>query len=262
MLAVAAVAGAIAGADGHLPAALGGVAVAGPAGLVVAGGVAVAALAARRPAWLCLGVALLAGVLAQRSVAGLAPPPTGPVRGEVTLVSDPEPDGRGGVAMDVRLDGRRLRAFARVLGGRRPRRPPGRRAGGARRPGPAARALGAAAAPPAPRRPARRRDRHRLAPGRRGVPGRQRPPAHAGVGAECLPARQQSLLAGPHPRRRPRAASRHGRRLRGGGPHPPARRDRARTWRSCCSSPRRCSRGCASARAWRRRWLCWPASRC
>ena len=196
VLAVAAVAGAIAGADGHLPAALGGVAVAGPAGLLVAGGVAAAALAARRPAWLCLGVALLAGVLAQRSVAGLVPPPTGPLRGEVTLVSDPEPDGRGGVAMDVRLDGRRLRAFARSSAAAAlDDRLAGERValvGQVQRPGPWERLL-----------------RHRHLAGRLDVetvtgwrPGGAVSRAANGLrrtlasGAESLPARQQSLLAG------------------------------------------------------------------
>ncbi|HLM62854.1 MAG TPA: ComEC/Rec2 family competence protein [Acidimicrobiales bacterium] len=102
VLAVVAMAGAIAGSDGHV--------VAVP--LVVGAVLAPVALAARRPAVLCLGVALLAVALGQRSVAGLVPPPTGPVQGEVTLVGDPEPDGRGGVAVDVRLDGHRLRAVA------------------------------------------------------------------------------------------------------------------------------------------------------
>ena len=106
-LAVAAFAGAVAGADGHLPAL--------PFVLAVLGvGVA---LALRRPLVLCLAVAALAGGLAQRSVAGLTPPPSGPVHGEVTLASDPEPDGRGGVTADVRWEGRRLRAAARSAAG-------------------------------------------------------------------------------------------------------------------------------------------------
>ena len=63
---------------------------------------------------MCAGLALLAASLGQRSVAGLdAPLDTGPVRGEVTLVSDPDPDGRGGISVDVRLGDRRLRAMAR-----------------------------------------------------------------------------------------------------------------------------------------------------
>jgi competence protein ComEC len=108
-LAVASVAGAIAGADGHLPVM--------PFGLLLTLAVVLVALAARRPAALCLGVALLAGVLGQRSMVGLASPPlAAPVRGEVTLVSDPEPDGRGAVAVDVRLGDRRVRAVARASG--------------------------------------------------------------------------------------------------------------------------------------------------
>ena len=48
-------------------------------------------------------------------MAGLeAPLDTGPVRAEVTLVGDPDPDGRGGASVDVRLGGRRLRAVARA----------------------------------------------------------------------------------------------------------------------------------------------------
>ncbi len=196
LLAVAAVAGAIAGADGHLPAVAGGVAIAGPIGLVVAGGAALAALAARRPAWLCLGVALLAAVLAQRSVAGLAPPPAGPVWGKATLVSDPEPDGRGGVAVDVRLDGRRLRGFARSSAAAAlDDRLAGERVtvvGRVERPGPWEQLL-----------------RHRHLAGRlviqtvtdwrpggavwRAANGLRRTLAS---GAESLPARQQSLLAG------------------------------------------------------------------
>lgn len=67
-----------------------------------------------RPELVCLGAALLAAALAQRSLAGLdAPLETGPVRTEVVLVGDPVPDGRGGVTVDVRLDGRRLWGVAR-----------------------------------------------------------------------------------------------------------------------------------------------------
>jgi competence protein ComEC len=84
----------------------------GPVPLVVGLGVVGLALGLRRPALLCLGVALLTAALAQRSLAGLTPPPAGPVRGEVTLVADPVPDGRGGVQVDVRLDGHRLGARA------------------------------------------------------------------------------------------------------------------------------------------------------
>lgn len=103
-LATAAFAGGLATVDGHLR----------PVPLVLAAGLTAVALAARRPALLCLGVALLTAALAERSLAGLAPPPAGPVRAEVTLVTDPVPDGRGGVHVGVRLDGRRLRARART----------------------------------------------------------------------------------------------------------------------------------------------------
>ena len=104
LLALATFAGALAVCDGHV----------GGASLVLAASVGGAGLAVRRPELVCLGAALLAAALAQRSLAGLeAPLATGPVRGEVTLVADPVPDGRGGVTVDVRLDGRRLRAMAR-----------------------------------------------------------------------------------------------------------------------------------------------------
>jgi competence protein ComEC len=86
--------------------------VVGPVPLLLGIGVAVVPLAARRPAVLCLGVALLTAGLAQRSLAGLGPPATGRVRAEVTLVADPVPDGRGGVQVDVRLHGHRLAARA------------------------------------------------------------------------------------------------------------------------------------------------------
>jgi competence protein ComEC len=105
VLALATFAGSLAGAGRHvagLPLAL--------AALVLALG-----LATRRPGVVCLGAALLAASLAQRSLAGLeAPLDTGPVTAEVTLVADPAPDGRGEVGVDVRLDGRRLRAHARL----------------------------------------------------------------------------------------------------------------------------------------------------
>jgi competence protein ComEC len=104
-LAAATFAGSLAAADGHV------------AGVPLAVAVAalVLGLGARRPGVLCVGASLLAASLGQRSIAGLAAPlDTGPVTAEVTLVSDPVPDGRGGVGVDVRLDGRRLRAHARL----------------------------------------------------------------------------------------------------------------------------------------------------
>jgi competence protein ComEC len=105
VLAAATFAGSLAGADGH---------VAGVP-LALAAAVLALGLATRRPGVICLGAALLAASLAQRSLAGLeAPLDTGAVAAEVTLVADPVPDGRGGVGVDVRLDGRRLRAHARL----------------------------------------------------------------------------------------------------------------------------------------------------
>lgn len=71
-------------------------------------GIALATLLWRHPALVCVALVLLAATLAQRSVAGLSPPTTGPVVAEATLVTDPEPTPGGGVRADVRLDGRRL----------------------------------------------------------------------------------------------------------------------------------------------------------
>jgi competence protein ComEC len=104
-LALATFAGSLAAADGHVA----------RVPLTLAAAVLALGLATRRPGVLCVGAALLAASLGQRSITGLeAPLDTGPVTGEVTLVSDPVPDGRGGVGVDVRLDGRRLRAHARL----------------------------------------------------------------------------------------------------------------------------------------------------
>jgi competence protein ComEC len=108
VLAAATFAGSLAGTDGH---------VAGVP-LALAAAVLALGLATSRPGVICLGAALLAASLAQRSLARLeAPLDTGPVAAEVTLVADPVPDGRGGVGVDVRLDGRRLRAHARLAPG-------------------------------------------------------------------------------------------------------------------------------------------------
>ena len=109
ILAVVTGAAALAAVDGHLPR------VPLAAGLVALG---LAWLLGRlrrfRPEVLVLAAGLLAVSMAQRSLDGLtAPLATGPVRGEVTLVGDPVPDGGGGASADVRLDGRRLAAYAR-----------------------------------------------------------------------------------------------------------------------------------------------------
>lgn len=109
VLAVAVFAGALGAVDDHLPTV--------PLGLALGVGVIgwlVARGGRRSPVLLCLGAALVAAALGQRSLAGLrAPLAAGPVHGEVVLVGDPAPDGRGGLTVDVRLDGRRLRAVAR-----------------------------------------------------------------------------------------------------------------------------------------------------
>ena len=61
---------------------------------------------------LCVGVAGLAGVLAQRSIGGLVPPAEGHVRAEMTLVSDPAPLPRGGVRAEARFRGKRVAVIA------------------------------------------------------------------------------------------------------------------------------------------------------
>ncbi|MFP5376616.1 MAG: ComEC/Rec2 family competence protein [Acidimicrobiia bacterium] len=75
--------------------------------------VAVAALAARRPALLCVGAALFASALGARAWAGLDPPPPGtPAAGRAVLVTDPRRVD-GAVRVELRLDGRRVEAWAR-----------------------------------------------------------------------------------------------------------------------------------------------------
>ena len=72
-----------------------------------------AALAARRPALVCVGAALLASVMGARSWAGLDPPPPGArAAGRAVLVTDPE-DVSGALRVELRLGGRRLEAWAR-----------------------------------------------------------------------------------------------------------------------------------------------------
>lgn len=83
---------------------------------------AVAALGLRRPALLCVGAALLASGLGARSWDGLRPPPSNPVAGVATLVTDPAPVD-GAVRVEARLGERRVEAWARgaAAGRLRPR---------------------------------------------------------------------------------------------------------------------------------------------
>ena len=79
--------------------------------VVLSVGVVGAALVLRRPWLLVVGAAVLASALAARAEAGLRPPPSRPVRAEVTLLTDPV-DGLGGsVRADVRLGRRRVEAW-------------------------------------------------------------------------------------------------------------------------------------------------------
>lgn len=95
-----------------------------PAAVVPAGLVLAVALLARRGAVAACAVAVLASGLGHRALAGLAPPARHDVqRAEVTLVDDPRPVGRVGVAVTVRLAGHRYDAiaFGRAAGALRPR---------------------------------------------------------------------------------------------------------------------------------------------
>jgi len=76
--------------------------------------IAVLVLAAvnRRPLVVCAGVALLASGLAARSWSGIRPPHIGSWSGVATLVGDPS-ESSGAVRVDVRIDGKRVEAWAR-----------------------------------------------------------------------------------------------------------------------------------------------------
>lgn len=74
---------------------------------------AVLALAAKRPALLCLASVVLTSALGARSWAGLVPPRPGtPVAGRATLVTDPV-GLDGAVRVELRLGSRRVEAWAR-----------------------------------------------------------------------------------------------------------------------------------------------------
>ncbi|HEX2043534.1 MAG TPA: ComEC/Rec2 family competence protein [Acidimicrobiales bacterium] len=80
---------------------------------VLAGALAgTAGLALRRPAILCLGVALATSALAARSHDGLHPPGRGPWAGVATLVDDPA-DVAGALRVTLRIGGKRVEAWAR-----------------------------------------------------------------------------------------------------------------------------------------------------
>ncbi len=79
--------------------------------VVVLGLVIAAATLVRHPLLLCLGVALLAGTLAGRSLAGLDGVEPGLVVGEVTLLTDPAPAG-GGLQAEARWGHRHLQLRA------------------------------------------------------------------------------------------------------------------------------------------------------
>ncbi len=112
----------------------GGCVVAHPLSLLVPAGVALVALAVRRPLLLVGAAALAASALGARAEAGLAPPARSSVEGPVTLVSDPETrfgrveaiarlrgrlvlleaDGAAAEVIAVRLAGERIRIAGRL----------------------------------------------------------------------------------------------------------------------------------------------------
>ncbi|MGI8776113.1 MAG: ComEC/Rec2 family competence protein [Acidimicrobiales bacterium] len=80
--------------------------------LLVAGSVASTGLALRRPALLCVGVALATSGLAARSWAGLHPPADRTWSGVATLVTDPARVS-GAMGVVARVEGKRVQAWAR-----------------------------------------------------------------------------------------------------------------------------------------------------
>jgi len=78
-----------------------------PAAVVIA-----VALLAHRPVLLMLGVAVAASALGARAWDGLRPPRIGPWSGTATLVSDPA-ETAGALQVDVRIEGKRVEAWAR-----------------------------------------------------------------------------------------------------------------------------------------------------
>lgn len=89
----------------------GGALVARPLSLLIPAAILVIALVVRRPVLLGVAAALAASALADRAVAGLDPPSPGPVRGEVTLVDDPQARW-GQVEAVARIEGRLVQLTA------------------------------------------------------------------------------------------------------------------------------------------------------
>lgn len=90
---------------------VGGALVARPLSLLVPAAIVAIALVVRRPVLLGVAAALAASALADRAMAGLDPPPPGPVQGEVTLVEDPQARW-GQVEAVVRIEGRLVQLTA------------------------------------------------------------------------------------------------------------------------------------------------------
>jgi competence protein ComEC len=94
-------------------AALTGAALSTPVPLLALAGTLAAALAARHPVMVCLALLLVTSELGHRADAGLASGPEGPVAGEVLLVTDPRPSGKG-LRAEARLG--RHRVLLRAAG--------------------------------------------------------------------------------------------------------------------------------------------------
>ena len=117
VLALLAVAGAWAGTTSAAPRPFGAVLGSSPT-LVGTVALVVVSLARRRPVVLLLGVFLAAAALGVRAERGLRPPLAGRYQGVVTLLSDPV-EVAGAVRADVRLNGKRVEAWARGRNGAR-----------------------------------------------------------------------------------------------------------------------------------------------
>ncbi|MEW6152911.1 MAG: ComEC/Rec2 family competence protein [Actinomycetota bacterium] len=83
-----------------------------PVPLAVAVVAALVALVLRRPLLLVIAVALASSEMGARSWAGLAPPEPAPFAGVVKLAGDPR-NVSGALRVDLRVDGRRVEAWAR-----------------------------------------------------------------------------------------------------------------------------------------------------
>ncbi len=83
-----------------------------PVPVIVAVSAVTVVLLVRRPLPMTVAMFCLVSVLGQRALAGLDPPPAGPVDGWLTLLDDPRPAGPYGVRFTARHDGKRVAVSA------------------------------------------------------------------------------------------------------------------------------------------------------